>query len=358
MVANEPTDNLVIDGRDDDLIIRVRDLGQTPLKSYTFRDEPGNLLSIQPGSKNDQFKKEGVSNNVSGWNEEDKEFIEGEINRTHSTAEALSDTVDVTPEQLIKDKVYKDINNTADRPLAIGGIFESEYQGVDENGNPFYKKKLVQKLDSTKTSWVHFIKRGVRPGQLNYQTGQMTSAIDNVGIQTEGYIGVTPKEVIRTIETSKADIAGKGVNKQSNGELNIYQGTATIQGDIELQSSKVISILGIGIKYSGNYYLESVSHEITPENGFICYCSLLKTGYNNIGGGAKDKVKVDTYNIPNNRKNINNPDDLKDISKNLIDQLVSEANRQDGSKEIIHRPLKKIKKVKPSINGLPFKPGI
>jgi len=356
MVANEPTDNIVIDGRDDDITIRIRDLGQKPFKSYTFRAEPGYLLDIQPGSKNDQFKKEGVSNNVSGWSEEDKEFIEGEINRTHSTAEALSNTVDVTPDQLIVDKIYKENNNPTDRPLFIGGFFENEYQGKDENGNPFYKRKFVQKLDTTKNSWVHIVKRGVRPSQLDLQKGQMTAAIDNTGIQTQGYIGITPKEIVRTVETAKEDIAGKGVNKQSNAELNIYQGSARIMGDIELQSSKVITILGIGNKYSGNYYLESVTHEITAESGYICYCSLLKTGYNSVGGETKDKVKTNTYNIPYNQKNINNPSSIQDMNKELIDTLVNDANRQDASKETVVRPLKKIKKAKPNINGFPFLP--
>lgn len=349
MINAEPTGNMVIDGRDDDLILRVRDFSQVPIRSYTFRGEPGYLLAVAPGSRNDQFKKEGISNNVTGWDEENKEFIEGEINRTHSTAEVLSNTITITNEQAIKDQVRKDMENLVDRPVSIGGIFQEEYEGTDDNGNKFYKKKVVQKLDSTKTAWVHFVKRGTRPATLDLQKNQMMAAIDNTTLETSGFIPVTPKELIRTIETKKEDIAGQGVNRQSEKELAIYQGTADIIGDVDLESSKVIQLLGIGIKYSGNYYIESVTHEITPENGYICYLSILRTGYNQIGQEISDKVKASTYNIPYNNKNINNTESVKDLPKNLLNQLVKSANHQAASTEIVHTPLKKIKKKKPTI---------
>ncbi len=92
-----------------------------------------------------------------------------------------------------------------------------------------------------------------------------------------------------------------------------------------------------------------LTHDISPESGYICYLSILRTGYNKIGQETSDKVSSNTYNIPYNNKNINNEESVKDLPKNLLKQLVKDANKQDASTEIVHAPLKKIKKIKPTI---------
>lgn len=309
LAVNEPTDNVTIEAHDDDLILRKRNLRQKPYKSYIFKAEPGYLLSFSPGSKHSETQKEAVSNSVQGWVEQDKEFVEGEIDTTHSGSPVMGDLVELTAESILRKKIYKDIESPLDQRKSVSGLLYENYEGQDGNGNPFKRLTKSDKLDTTKAAWLHITKRGTRPSQLDLTNRQVSSALDATGrIETRGVVIINPQEVITSIEDAKEQIAGNGINRQSHKELELYSATAEILGDTELESSKIIYISGIALKYTGNYYIQSVNHEVVPDRGYICYLNLLRNALTKNGNEVGNKVDASAVDIDKNTQ-VAIPDD-------------------------------------------------
>lgn len=343
-VKMEPIDNLFVDGRDDMLILTRRDFNQKPYKVFTWRGEPGNVLSFTPSSKNADNHKEAVSNTVNGWIEEDKEYLQGEINRSQSGAGILGDVVELSLEQKVFNNASKKIQNSEgnplDRPLAVDGLAQEELTtDKDENGNPVYRYKLVEKLDSTKTTMVMWHKRGTQPAKLVLDVKRpfVSAAIDATGrIETKGVTIMEPKEYLPTVESKPANIGGAGVNRQSDKELDLRESNLRVIGDVTLITSKVITMRGVGKKHAGNYYTYHVNHEITPESGYVCYCKLYRTGNSLIGGEAdqfQDAAKMGL------QKNLQVPD-LSDGTQTLVEVPVNYDS------EALKAPIKKVPKKK------------
>lgn len=317
----EPVDNLVLDGRDDDLIIRRRNFLQRPYKAYTFKAEPGYLLSFNPGTKNNIIKKNAISSSVSGWLEEDKTFVQGQVDRSQSGAGILGDLVEVSLESIIRSNTVQSMRNPLDRPLTVDGLSQQQQVGIDDNGNPIIREVFTQKLDSTKQAFIHFHKRGVQPSKLvvDSKTPFYSSAIDVTGrIETRGVVTIDPKEYIPTVETNVQDIAGAGINRQSQGELQLTESNAKVVGDPTLVSAKIITIAGVGKRWSGNYYIASVEHEIVKDGGYLCYLTLYRMGSNKLSPDDKTKVTAETLGI---------------IKNTLV------ANPTDGTTQLVNVPV-------------------
>ena len=306
MVNQEPVDNMFVSGRDDKLLIQRRNLNQKPFKTYVFKQEPGYLLSFSPATKNSEAEKGAIANISSGWDEEEKAFIQSEVGRPQSGAGVMGDMIELTFEQLQREQVLKENDNPFDRPISIAGMAQEEYDGVDAAGNPQFKKVFTEKLDSTKKAFIYIKKTGTRPSQVvfNGKKGAFASAaIDGVGrIETMGVVIKDPKEYVHSIEKTPTAIVGTGVNRQSQKELDLHTAEGTMVGDTQLRSSRVISVLGVGKKYSGNYYVTHVRHDITTENGFICTVKAFRTGTNNIGSEITNKVDANDLGL--NKNNI------------------------------------------------------
>src|SRR5690606_40785037 len=67
--------------------------------------------------------------------------------------------------------------------------------------------------------------------------------------------------------------------RQSEKELDLNESQCEIVGDPTLIVGKVITIMGVGRRFSGNYYIFHVQHEIVPETGYKCYLRLYRTGH-------------------------------------------------------------------------------
>lgn len=300
MAEIEPVENLFVTGRDDELIIAQRNLFQAPYKSYKYKDEPGYLISFTPASKNSSLKKQAIANSVSGWEEEEKAYIQGGIGSSHVGAGVLGDMMEISDEQKILSKVAKDEDNPFDRPVTVDGFFRETYEGTDENGNKVFKKEHAKHIGDGKDVFVHWTKRGTRRGKEVIEEGEEgfkkvyhTAGLDTSGrIETKGFSPYDAKETLTTIETEAEEIAKQGVVRKAKKELELREGTATVIGDPELESSKVITFLGLGKKYSGNYYIFHVEHSITPEGGYLCNIKHYRNGVNKVGGETDKFIDV------------------------------------------------------------------
>lgn len=342
-VKMEPVDNLFVDTRDDMLILKRRDFNQKPYKVFTWRGEPGNVLDFTPHSKNADNHKEAVSNTVSGWMEEDKEYLQGQITRSQSGAGVLGDVIELSLEEQVFNKVSKKIQqsegNPTDRPLAVDGLAQKEFDGVDANGNPQYRFKVVEKLDSTKSVMVMWHKRGTQPAKLvlDPKHSFYSAAIDATGrIETKGFTVMEPKEYLPTVESTPQNVAGAGINRQSEKELDLRESNMRVIGDVTLITGKVITVQGVGKRHCGNYYVYHVMHEVTPESGFQCYCKLYRTGNTKIGDEPNQFQDATLLGL---QKNLQVPDQ-RDGTSTFVDIPI------DYDSEALKAPVTKVKKKK------------
>lgn len=308
--ANEPTDNIFFDTRDDDLILKKRNFLQQPYKAYTYKAEPGYLLSFVPATKNADNKKFGVANTVSGWLEEDKEYVQGEVTRSKSGAGVLGDIIELSLEEQVKKNIENGEGNPLDRGLTVDGLGKFETVGVDEEGKPIKKLVIQEKMDST-TTIAMWHKQGTVPSKLVVSDKKLfnSAALDVTGrIETKGIVVFNAKEYLPTVETTPKDIAGSGLNRQSDKEMDLNENQAEVVGDPTLITGKVITILGVGKRYSGNYYISQAIHEITPEGGYICYLKLYRTGHGKIGNEEPNKIDAAQRGLIKNAK-VANPTD-------------------------------------------------
>jgi hypothetical protein len=310
--ALEPTDNMFFDTRDDKLILTRRNFLQIPYKAYTWKAEPGHLLAFTPASKNVENKKFGVANSVSGWLDEDKEYIQGEVNRSHSGAGVLGDIIEMSLEERVKKKVEEGIYNPLDRPASVDGLAQLETKGVDDQGNPITRVVIKEKIDSTQAVVALWHKQGTQPSRLVFNQRKQpfySAAIDNTGrIETRGVSIFEPKEYLPLVENKPAEIAGAGINRQSEKELDLNEHQAEILGDPTLIVGKVITIIGVGKRYSGNYYIFHCNHEISPEKGYVCYLKLYRTGTGKLGKEEANKIDASELGLLKNLR-VANPND-------------------------------------------------
>lgn len=324
-VKMEPIDNLFVDSRDDMLILKRRDFNQKPYKIFTWRGEPGNVLNFTPAAKNADNHKEAVANTVNGWVEEDKEYLQGQVTRSQSGAGVLGDVIELSLEEKVFAKASKIVQeregNPLDRPLGVDGLAQKQLDGKDDNGNPIYRFKVTEKLDSTQKVMVMWHKRGVQPSKLvlDPKHSFYSAAIDETGrIETKGVTLLDPKEYLPTVESNPKDVGGAGINRQSDKELDLRETNLRVLGDVTLVAGKVITMQGVGRRHTGNYYIYHVQHEVTPEGGYQCYCKLYRTGNTLIGDEPNQFMDAT----------------LKDLQRNL-----QTPNQEDGSQQLIEVPI-------------------
>lgn len=298
MVNLEPIDNLVLDGRDDNLIIKRRNLLQKPYKTYTYKAEAGHLLEFTPAVRNSEKRKKSVSNSVSGWNEEDQTFYQGSTNigLSQQGLGLMGDMVDINQEDLL---AYNQGTNTQ----SVDGIPTTEFEEINIEGNQAFKKVEKDSLGTSVNPWFTVLKKGVRekPGVFDFKQPIHLAAVDNVAVPKD-YIVVAPKENINTVEPTKKDTGGVGVNRLSQQIAEVNECSATILGDPELQSGKVISLLGVGVKYSGNYYIIAAEHDITPQNGYVTRLTIFRNAKNKVIAKDPNAIDGEQIGLPKNKQ--------------------------------------------------------
>jgi hypothetical protein len=212
------------------------------------------------------------------------------------------DEIDMTWEQKVLQKVNETLDTGFGQPQVADGLYYEEYDGSDENGNPFYKKVVNQPLDSTKQYFIHITKRGTRPSVFDTKSsiGHHHAAIDATGrLEFEAFQPLNPKEHLNLVEGNVNDAAGAGVNRQSKKVAELNECNFTVIGDPELRSGRIATILGVGKKYSANYYIIACEHRISSDDGYKCIITSFRNAKNNIGVPSQN-VNVDELCIDKN----------------------------------------------------------
>lgn len=304
--------NLVIEGRDDKLIMRQRNLKQAPYKSLSYKSEPGNILKFYPQTNNQLNKKYGLENTTTGWDAENKVHITTKQNKESTGEAVLGDSVPLglysakEKEALVSDEENSILGTTA---TTVEGTYTEVFEGVDASGREIYRRDFTGDITENQVSYTGFVKKGGKSGELvlgdkkvdspsgefNIKTAYKLQDIESTTVQVRGFVINQPGEIVRTAGETTKQIASEGTKRVSDKDMEMNTATATVIGDPELVSGKIVTINGVGRKFGGNWYIASAKHEL-DDNGYITILELMKNSLNKIEGESDARVKPDTLN--------------------------------------------------------------
>lgn len=249
--AMKEQDQFMIDTRDGGMVIRKRNFGQAPYKSYYYRREPGEVLSFKPLTSNKSRKGSSVNQNYSGWDKDNKRFFTGDANP-------------------INDKTQITLNKYQEELTALNKLPDDAIIGVESNKKVFATATGNTATGGTdNTSTQMFIKAPItvidRKNALQAVLDQFNQSGHNKGFHDP-------------TANNPDDAFNHASNDRTNSELKKNHGTIKLLGDQDLESGKIITVLGVSKKHSGNYYITKCSHDISGD--YTVVCEIIRNGHN------------------------------------------------------------------------------
>lgn len=254
----------IIETRDNRLIVRKRNFNQTPYKSYTYRGGTGELIDFVPETKNRSQAAKGTGQGYSGWNGLNKNFYSG-------TADPANDPSN-PPSLTNWLRIMKQWQDIQDR---TGG-----------KGDPIVAYR-------TKPGTDRVIGRDFDPltgGEVNSQPRPVTKPIPlSIGLKAlKEAVGKFQEEKAQKKKDIYSSVYGgnpggaftDASNRRSKAELESNPATMQVWGDPKLVVGILITIVNVGKKHSGNYYVVRATHTIDTGMGYITELELRKHGHN------------------------------------------------------------------------------
>ena len=257
--------------RDNDLIIKRRNYNQKPYKSYQYKGDEGNFIEFTVDSKNRGHKGGSTNVQFGSWDGLNKRWYEGNANTFN---DVVADTLAKYQDMVDK---YKDLDKKA--PGLILGY-----------------KEFTKELGSNKS----FISGNIiGTSALSDETRVKKDfkipifAIDKIKVlegKIEALTKISPnKKLVDANNDGIDDAYQQASNIRNLAELNRNRFSAKIIGDTNLWPGMIITILGIGKKYSGNFYIREVEHDLSKD--YMVTLRLGRVG-NNIKNG-EDSVSTE-----------------------------------------------------------------
>ena len=289
----------IVEGRDDELIIRKRNFNKEPIRIYKYKDEPGYLLKFTPETKNKSHRAGAANVQASGWNPEMKSFILGDIGQVHDNDGEESEVGEDT-QRTIEDRNNRG-ENFRDNETNNEDYLNESYKPLPNNGamkEPEGKEGLAASGKKWSRYEISTESLSIQKSDGNYTTATESTAV----LLNRGGIIPDLNESHDTTGQTEAEISAEAINRRRNAELEKNPANATMVGDTDLESGQIITILNVSNKNSGNYYITQVSHNIDPSGGYISDCQLVKAPYN-LNNPLLKKYKKDN-NLPGDNNDI------------------------------------------------------
>lgn len=399
---------LIIVTRDDRIILRKRDLKQTPLRTYTYKESVGRLLSFTPEVKVRETALSSININVHNWDDENKTvhaqtlntnssqvnftlsksvtltaqekatvkasiytalgqkfiyydgfsskrldtdetlgktttaklnanlyatpldkfglnldfinfIIDGNSNLSLEAREALvAREVDKQVKRLVvttgnptKFQVNGDVNGTLTSGFGnVGGPIGggnsssviSQHSGLVELPNDELDKRLMLIHDSFNRAEFgenkdpNFIQpSGIFPNRVHITHPETEAAIDKTNTNIfykfqknpSAYNDYLTKPVMydfnagaNSVHTEPERAANEANRMNNNANLHRNPAIALVIGDPFIQDNQVFGFLGVGVKYSGNYWGKKSIHKVNKKQGYTTSIELRRDGQN------------------------------------------------------------------------------
>lgn len=251
--------NRIIETRDDELIIKRRNMNQKPFKSFTYGGDTGDIIDFKPMSKIRSKKSTAMAVGVSGWDPLNKTAFSGSV----------SGLADDNPTLALFRKMlvfYKHLENIP----TFGGLLKLDPR--IKLAQPF-SGTLQSRSDATS------LKTQVDVNAMGLLTVHdkvlaMEKALDT-------YVDHVQNGIYDPNSTTAEDAFQKAYAQRKNAELKMNPATATIYGNPDIEVGIIITILGVGKKYSGNYYVTAADHTLLPKGGgYVTDLEMVRQGHN------------------------------------------------------------------------------
>lgn len=301
LVDLEPTDNLVVTARDDELILKKRNFNQAPVAVFKWNLEERNVLSFKAGVKNVFKRKSTVAVSTDGWDPKTKEFFSTEVTATQEGSSTLAENVPKSHAEIMQ--AESDAEDEG-RPNNIGyfGDYE-EYETADGNGNVSKGLRLAA-ATSTNNQFVYYKRSGAVPGYIEANQGFANASDVTSRIEVEGWIPVDSKDHEPSIEGTPDEIAGTAINKRSQNNVN--NATLKIEGDNRIIEGKMVNVQGLGRKYSGNWYIIKATHTCDT-GGWLVTAELSRNAM-----GETDRFTANYEAAQDNNRPVNTKTEVED----------------------------------------------
>lgn len=361
---NEPSGLMEVYGRDNTLVVQKKNLNQKPIRVYTYAGGDGLLLEFHPEVKN--LSREAAATNIEtiGFSPEEKMAFGINANDSTNQETKLGDMVNESPRGLVPEDlenldltdsesgILKPLNDFIDAVFIdpFTGFFgyteEQRIRGqkynnwfgqnddpkeVPENANqpvagnfepPPADRFLNEKAIETNYGYVKFgVYDPSAPGF--YDNGSYTVAVDNTAVVmpfgqiTNSITGVDINKTVPTVEHSIPEAYAKAANIQKENSLNKITAEGEIVGDPELESGKIMAILNISKKFSGNYYIDECSHRVIPGAAYTMKVTCSKNALGSTQMDTPNKVKTTTLKNSINKTLISDKSEGKTTEKVL-----------------------------------------
>lgn len=264
----------ILDTRDDEITIRRRNFNQAPIKTYTYGGDKGDIISFKPMSKIRSKKSKAMAVGVAGWDPLNKNTYAGTIT-------GLSDSNPTLAKFRQMLRFYTDLSNQpgggvlkVEQPIKIAQPYLGSIESRSDHAQDYTKVDLGLYSRVTVNDKVAALKKAMD----NYIKTLQNGAYDPSGNAEDGY--------------------NNAFNERKAAELKMNPATATVYGDPTITVGKIITILGVSKKYSGNYYIISADHRVRS-NGFITELQMVRQGHNSPNTLDDTRVGVSGADVNN-----------------------------------------------------------
>lgn len=266
---NEPLDNLVVSGRDDDLTIKKRNFSQAPVRSVIWKGGNGHLLKFKSGIKNTFNKSRSILTSADGWDPASKTYIKGDVKNTLDGNELLGDNLPVNLEEILNQEVAGYPNNER-----FYGLYQ-EYETTDEEGNKVSSFIKNDELNGQQ-KFIYRERKGATP-RVFTKDGYILETDVTSRIPSVGYLPVRFGKHSASIEQDATNIAGSAIPDRAEKTKELTSTSATLLGDALLIEGKILNVQGVGKKYGGNWYITKAEHILDPSgSGWLVELELTK----------------------------------------------------------------------------------
>ena len=302
----------IVESRDERVTIKSRDFSKAPTKSYTYRGEDGELLSMQPQTKNRRKSHAASKTSSTGWDPKSKKAFTSNSNKRSGVTLADGNTQNSVIYSLWFNR-FQDrhaatptMNNQFSMPIRKKQepIPEKQFSNYgpdwwynelarNERANrvDFSKSKMAElggKLptyrpedeEETTTTFEVWEIGGVTPGSLDGTVG----ARDNARVDMKRPKPLlpsrpgTPEKKSLLGSEKKERVTAHAKNTRENKELENNPASAVVVGNPYLESGQIITFLGLAKKHSGNYYVKSVEHSIDSSGYLTTISEMVRQG--------------------------------------------------------------------------------
>lgn len=273
LVRRQPDGPFFIDSHDDVVILKRRHFDKPSHRSFYWADTKGELLAFQPESKNRSKKGTSVAVTYQGYDKLGKTFFKTSTDANNESAQNTLAKTQEIPTDLNGFKIFKETPNPSNNSSSLAANLELWNAIAFDPSNS--RGLLNRGQFDTRHDATNVVK--VFPAYINTLTGKdvLHDDLQRMPAPLTNNVVVTDPTA-----TNPSDALTNAGNNRRGGELKNNPGYIEIIGDPTIEKGQIITILGVSKKYSGNYYIKTVTHDVDGYKSYITRCDIVRQGVN------------------------------------------------------------------------------